>query len=126
MTKVYRFSALQLLILFLVANTTQSFAQTTYVWNKTGTADWTVDVNWTPTRTTPATDDILVFNNGAVNTVVNFPTQSIGQLSIDNNSTVNIQAGAAGNTLTVIGSAAGDDLVVAAGSTLNNSGTNAA
>src|SRR5882724_4531182 len=98
MKKVYRFSILMSFTLLLIVPATKSFGQTTYVWNKTGTADWTVDINWTPARTTPAPDDILIFNNGAADTVENFPAQNIGQLSVTNNSTVNIQAGAPGNT----------------------------
>src|SRR5437773_671215 len=44
---------------------TSTWAASTYTWNQTGSAAWTTPGNWTPDRTTPATDDILVFNNGA-------------------------------------------------------------
>ena len=40
-------------------------AAATYTWNQTGTASWATSTNWTPTRTTPATSDVMVFNNGA-------------------------------------------------------------
>jgi hypothetical protein len=59
------------------------FAQgTTYVWNQTGTAPWTTSTNWTPTRTTPATNDILQFSGGntiGLTTVgsTNYPTAKV-------------------------------------------------
>ena len=102
----------------LVALSSSAFAQTTYTWNQTGTAAWTTSTNWTPTRTTPAVNDVLVFNNGATTTVTAVPTQTIGQLTISGNTIVNLQAAAAGTILTIAGGA-GTDLSVASGSQLN-------
>jgi CSLREA domain-containing protein len=101
----------------------RSQAATTYTWNQTGTASWATATNWTPTRTTPAVDDILVFNNGATTTVTSVPTQTIGQLSVSGNTNVTLQPAATGTTLT-IGGGTGTDLSVASGSQLNISGTN--
>src|ERR1700682_2382097 len=98
-------------------------AATTYTWNQTGTASWATAGNWSPTRTTPALDDILVFNNGATTTVTNVPTQTIGQLAVSGSTTVNLQAAAAG-TLTIAGGV-GADLDVQSGSALNCNTTNA-
>jgi hypothetical protein len=98
-------------------------AASTYTWNQTGTASWATATNWTPTRTTPAVDDVLVFNNGATTTVTNVPTQTIGHLSVSGNTTVNLQAAAAA-TLTIAGGG-GTDLDVQAGSALNCNTTNA-
>jgi hypothetical protein len=96
-----------------------SFGQTTYIWNQTGTADWTVAANWTPSRTATAPNDILVFNGGGVPTTpINIPTQTIGQLLISGNTIVNLQGAAAATMLTISG-LAGDDLSVTAGSQLN-------
>src|SRR5439155_1824412 len=53
---------------WLAMISTPAWAATTYTWNQTGSASWATAGNWTPTRTTPATDDILVFNNGATTT----------------------------------------------------------
>ena len=92
-------------------------APTTYTWNQTGTAAWTTAANWTPTRTTPAADDVLLFNNGATTTATGVPTETIGQLLISGNTNVTLQAGAAA-VLTVAGGA-GTDLSVAVGSQLN-------
>src|SRR5437667_4999230 len=97
-------------------------AGTTYTWNQTGSAAWTTATNWTPTRTTLAADDILVFNNGATTTVTGVPTQTIGQLSVSGNTTVNLQAAAA-VTLTISGGGTG--LSVASGSNLNCNAANA-
>lgn len=102
-----------------------AFCQTTYVWNQPGTADWNTATNWTPQRNTPAVDDILIFNNGAVTTAINIPTQTVGQLQVSGNTEVNLQAGAAGTVITV-SDLPGTDLQVAAGSALNITGTNAA
>lgn len=95
---------------------------TTYTWNQTGTAAWTTSTNWTPTRTTPATDDILVFDNGATTTVTGVPAQTIGQLLVSSSTKVSLQAGAS-NTLT-IGGGSGTDLSIAGGSELNMTGAN--
>jgi hypothetical protein len=108
----------------LVGMSASAYAQSTYTWNQTGTAAWTTSTNWTPTRTTPATNDVLVFNNGATTTVTAVPTQTVGQLLLSGNSTVNLQAGAAANILT-IGGGTGTDLNVPIGSTLNVNGANA-
>src|SRR5213075_688377 len=94
-----------------------TFAQTTYTWNQTGTASWATSTNWTPTRTTPATNDVLQFSNGATTTVTNVPAQTIGQLLVSANTNVTLNA-AATATLS-IGGGAGTDLSVASGSQLN-------
>ena len=93
----------------------------TYTWNQTGTASWATAANWTPTRTTPTPDDILLFNNGATSTVTNVPPQAIGELAVSANTTVNLQANAAA-TLTLNNGATA--LSIASGSTLNVNGTN--
>jgi hypothetical protein len=96
----------------------------TYTWNQTGSAAWTTATNWTPTRTTPASSDVLQFNGGGSVTVTSVPTQTIGQLLISNNSTVLLEAAAASTTLTISGGA-GTDLSVGNGSALNVDTTNA-
>ena len=89
--------------MLLFWNAIESFCQATYLWNTTGVADWTSAANWSPSRVTPVADDILLFKNGGIATLINIPTQSIGQLAVSNNTTINLQAGAAGNILTVTG-----------------------
>src|SRR5437588_3744982 len=98
-------------------------AGTTYAWNQTGTAAYTTATNWTPTRTTPAVTDVLVFDNNATTIVTSVPTETIAQLSVSGSTNVTLQAGAA-NTLT-IGGDTGTDLSVASGSQLNVNTNNA-
>src|SRR5205814_705290 len=69
------------------------------------------------------TDDVLIFNGGGSVTATGVPSQTVGQLSISNQSAVAIQPSAAA-TLTIAGGA-GTDLDVQAGSTLTLNGTSA-
>lgn len=116
-----------LLAMLICATVTSIFfynrarAATTYTWNQTGTASWALDTNWTPARTSPAVDDILVFNNAATTIVTSVPTQTIGQLIVSNNTNVTLQP-AAGVLILTIAGAAGSDLVVNTGTALNISG----
>ena len=98
-------------------------APTTYTWNQTGTASWTTASNWTPTRTTPYSNDKLQINGGGSVVLTDVPTQTIAQLSITNNSTVELQSATA-STLT-IGGETGTDLTLSVGSTLNVNQANA-
>lgn len=99
-------------------------APSTYTWNQTGTASWATDTNWSPTRTTPNTADILQFNNGATTTVTNIPIQTVGGILVSANTTVNLQPAAAG-ALTISNGVTGADLSIASGSALNANGASA-
>ncbi len=87
-------------------------AQTTYTWIGGSSGVFTIAANWSPTRTTSATNDILSFSSDA--TVTGVPTQTIGQLVLSGNATVSLQALAGGSRgLTVGGSnLAGDEISV--------------
>ncbi len=104
-------------------NVTANFGQHFYTWNQTGTASWATSTNWTPTRTVPAANDVLMFNNGATTVATGVATQTIGQLLVSGNTNVTLQAGATA-TVTIQG-AGGTDLGVAAGSTLQIAAANA-
>lgn len=52
-----------------------------YDWIGGANGDWTVAVNWTPTRSVPASTDILRFNAGTF-APINVPNQAIQQLII--------------------------------------------
>lgn len=52
-----------------------------YDWIGGANGDWTVAVNWTPTRSVPASTDILRFNAGTY-APINIPNQAIQQLII--------------------------------------------
>jgi hypothetical protein len=103
---------------------TYTLPAATYTWSATsGSADWTSAASWSPSRTTPAINDILVFNQGGSSTATSVPAQTIGKLQVSGGTIINLQAGAA-NTL-MIGETASDSLTVAGGSQLNISGTSA-
>ncbi|MFT3950256.1 MAG: hypothetical protein QM763_25040 [Agriterribacter sp.] len=97
-------------------------AQQTYTW-AVASGSWSVAGNWSPQRTTPATNDILEFTTAA--TVTGLPaSETVGKISIYNNANVNFNASAAsaisiGNT-----SVTAPHLAVAAGASLNISGAN--
>ncbi|PKL83211.1 MAG: hypothetical protein CVV24_06050, partial [Ignavibacteriae bacterium HGW-Ignavibacteriae-3] len=100
----------------------QTTSTLTYVWNTAGTGSYSTSTNWTPTRSTTSTSDILEFSGGGTVTVTNVPSESIAQLKISGNTTVSLQASAS-NTLTIAGGA-GADLEVLSGSALNINGSN--
>src|SRR5207249_3919991 len=93
-----------------------------YTWNQTGTASYTTSTNWTPPRTTPATDDILVFNNGATTTLTNVPPGvTIGAISVGGGTNVTLEI-SPGGTFTLSGGI--NCLDIASGSSLNIGTTN--
>lgn len=103
-------------LLFLLS--TVAFGQTTYTWVG-GNGSWAVAANWTPTRTTPATNDIMQFNDGGTYTVTAVPTQTIGQLLVTNNSNISLQSSVANQILSINGPALTDNLLIQNGSTLS-------
>lgn len=104
-------------------NITATFSQHVYTWNQAGSAAWTTAANWTPARTTPATDDVLVFNGGGAVTATAVPTQSIGQLQVASGTNVTLTPSGAA-ALTLNGSS-GNGLDIGAGSTLTVTGATA-
>ncbi|OYU80753.1 MAG: hypothetical protein CFE23_07175 [Flavobacterium sp. BFFFF1] len=88
----------------------------TYVWNKTGTADWTIPTNWTPSRTIVGTADLLVFNNGATCSVSSVASETIAGLSVASNTNVTFTSGA---NLTISNGVNGADFTVDASSQWN-------
>jgi len=122
--KCFRAISLSLLCLLLAVQAVV-FAQTTYTWQGTAGASWAVSTNWTPTRTTPATNDVLVFNGGGAESATAVPTQTIGQLIISGNTSVTLTSGTGTLTLSIGQGVAGTDLDVQSGSslTLANGGT---
>jgi uncharacterized repeat protein (TIGR02543 family) len=104
-------------------NITATFSQHVYVWNASGAGAWTTASNWSPSRSTPATDDILIFNGGGSVTANSIPTQSIGKLQVTNNTNVTLTPAAAA-TLTMLGSS-GLGLDMDAGSQITVTGSTA-
>ncbi|NVO09843.1 MAG: T9SS type A sorting domain-containing protein [Bacteroidales bacterium] len=111
------------LTLLLIIAGKVGWGQTTYVWNATSGGAYNTAANWTPTRTTPATTDILTFSDGGTYTVTALPAaETIGQLIISSNTKITLQA-AATAVLTIAGGT-GTDLDVPSGCELNLMGTN--
>ncbi|MEI6455579.1 MAG: PKD domain-containing protein [bacterium] len=97
--------------------TTTLSPSVTYTWQGADGAPWNVAANWTPTRTTPAINDILIFNGGGTKTVTAVPTQTVAKIVISDNTTINLQSIAA-VTLSIMGGT-GADLDIPAGCALN-------
>ena len=96
-------------------------------WVGGATGAWTVGTNWsdcTGTGGVPAATDTVSLGSGSTITITDVPTTTIARLSISNSTTVNLQAGAAGNVLT-IADGTGTDLDVLSGSALNMNGASA-
>jgi hypothetical protein len=89
----------------------------TYTWQGGTGGDWTVAENWNPSRTSPAVNDILLINDGTSEIIINVPTQTIGKLTISNNTSVELQSSSS-ITLTIYGGT-GVDLDIQSGSSLN-------
>jgi hypothetical protein len=104
-----------LVITFLIVGVIN--AQTTYTWIGASGGSWAVSTNWSPTRTTPATTDIIQFNSGATLTVTAVPSQTIRQLLVSGNTNVSLQA-ATTNILQINGPTTTNNLSIASGSTL--------
>jgi len=113
------------LTLLLIIAGKVGWGQTTYVWNATSGGAYNTAANWTPTRTTPATTDILTFSDGGTYIVTALPAaETIGQLIISSNTKVTLQAPA--TAVLTIGGGTGTDLDIASGCELNLTGTNIA
>ncbi|HXI26238.1 MAG TPA: FG-GAP-like repeat-containing protein, partial [Pyrinomonadaceae bacterium] len=100
----------------------------TYTWiggTAGGATDWTIGTNWNPTRVTPQTGDVLIFDGTSTPspTVTNVPTQTIAALRLTNN-VFGVTLNASGaNTLTISGNT-GTDLDIPAGTLLTLAGSN--
>lgn len=96
-------------------------AQTSYTWNVNGAGDYAVAGNWTPARTAPAANDILIVN-GAVTagpvTLQNVQTENIGEFHVINNVFCQLEASDTAKTITIAGGASEKDLEVGPGCTL--------
>ncbi|CAN5365612.1 hypothetical protein BH10ACI3_BH10ACI3_21210 [soil metagenome] len=104
------------------ANAETEHSASMYTWQQPTTGDWQSPLSWSPARTTPAANDVLIFNAGGTPTVVNVPTQTIGQLIVSGNTAVNLQS--ASDIVLTIAGGNGDDLVIPFNSALNFNGAN--
>ena len=109
-----------LAMLALVLVSIVAFGQTTYTWSGGASGSWNTSTNWNPTRTSPAANDVLVFNTSAVVTLDFTTPQAIGQLQITANSYV-VFTQSAIHTLNIGAGITGADFTIDAGSTLVDS-----
>jgi autotransporter-associated beta strand protein len=97
-------------------------ASNSYVWNLPGNGDYQIPNNWTPVRTCGRGGDILTFESGGSHIITNIPNEIIGQLIVQNNTSITLRdelgGGPAPNRLTISGRSVGTDLIVANGSSL--------
>ncbi|MGB6036898.1 MAG: autotransporter-associated beta strand repeat-containing protein, partial [Cryomorphaceae bacterium] len=98
-------------------------AANSYVWNVAGDGDYQNSINWTPTRSCGRGGDILRFNSGGSHIVSNVPSEIIGQLIVENNTSVALRdvvdvPDDLPSTLTISGRTTGEDLFVENGSSL--------
>jgi hypothetical protein len=121
---IYEYKAPHALYSYSAATSNSTTSQVaTYTWN-TSSGNWSSASSWTPSRGTPGSTDILVFDGN----VVASPTANIdiadnfAQLIFKNNVNATLSV-AVNHTLTVNGDGtSATDLVINSGSTLN--GTN--
>ncbi len=113
-----RFSTLAFTVLAGFVSVAPARAATSYTWHPVSGNLWSQALNWTPNRTSPATDDILIFDDGGDHSVtVDVVGQTIGQFLISDSTRV-LLSGNSGTSFT-IGGLAGTDLDVPAGTRLD-------
>jgi hypothetical protein len=108
-----------LVLVFLLFMSVMSFSQTSYTWNITS-GNWSNAASWLPNRTSPAANDILIFNGNA-NVVVDISTsQNIGQLQINGNAGTSVIFQTSANITLNIGATgiSNPALTLASGNTL--------
>lgn len=90
-----------------------------YLWTGATSADWQTASNWNPSRTTPASSDVLSFSSsGANRNITNVPTQTIGKMFVTGSTTYSVVTPASSKTLTLT-SLEGGALQIDNGSTLS-------
>ena len=71
-----------------------ALGQTTYAWNQNTAGAFGTAANWTPTRSAPATSDVLVIDGSVTptTTITGLATQTIGQLMVINSAYATLTA----------------------------------
>ena len=120
--RIFSFNGCKALITFDVTSPLTGNTPYTpkYTWNQTTASSYATAANWTPTRTTPQTCDILYINNGGSPILNSVPaTQTIGQLFVQSNTTAYLQPAGASSVLTFSGTNSTTGLTIDVGSTLD-------
>ncbi len=90
----------------------------TYTWLPTsGSASWVTPTNWSPSRFTACSTDILKFNSGGTSTATNIPSETENQILISNNTAVTFNSSGA-STISINGATLTNNISIASGSTL--------
>ncbi|HEY9167164.1 MAG TPA: T9SS type A sorting domain-containing protein [Candidatus Kryptonia bacterium] len=89
------------LIVALTALSAQS--QTTYTWTGSTDSTWATATNWNPSRSAPATNDVLVFDGTQSHQPAISANQTVGRIVVTGNTTLYVVNGAATVTLTATG-----------------------
>lgn len=108
----------------LVGSTTTGLPST-YVWNGSISNDYQIPGNWTPARTTADLSDMLVFNNGQIDTCINVINDNITRLSILNSTNVTFQSNVAATiNIASDNDALTNELTISGGSSLTFNSSN--
>ena len=91
----------------------------TYTWTGAASTSWSDPANWSPNRTTPDVNDVMIFNGSTAYTVVTDFTslQTIGQLRVTGTPSVTF-SNTGDRVLTINNLVSGADMVLAAGAKL--------
>ena len=112
----------QHLLLWLIATPFLSAAQQTYTWNA-ASGSWTTASSWSPQRTAPAPDDILLFDASAI--ITDLPAaETVGKIYIYNNAAVSFSATAVSSISIGDPAIAAPHFAIASGSRLAIAGAN--
>ncbi|RYZ55952.1 MAG: hypothetical protein EOP49_01745, partial [Sphingobacteriales bacterium] len=99
-----------------------------YTWNGSVSKDYWTPQNWTPARNTPGAADVLQFNNGQTDTLINVATDNISRMAVSNNTSVTLETINSSTTQELVLNsdlnAATNELSVDSGSTLSLKATN--
>jgi hypothetical protein len=93
----------------------------TYTWVGAVIADWQSPTNWSPPRTNPKMDDILVFRS-TTNTIQNVPNEGIGRLIVSDGAVIRFQSSS--SAMLIISGHQGSGLEIGVGSALHLEGEN--
>jgi len=107
---------------------TYNLTARTYTWN-VPSGNWNSSSNWSPARTSPAGNDILIFDGSVqANPAITLDftsAENIGRVRIINNATVNIASASASRTINVGASGSAEpQFEIATGSVLNVNAAN--
>lgn len=115
------FATLTFAIMLLSLAQVLQAQSTTYSWTGNTSTNYSDPTNWSPWRVLPMPTDQLTFSGGGEEVITGLPNQTIGSLSVTNNTSLVVSSTILNKVLTVSGS----DFYIANGSSVtfeNNNG----